>query len=180
MKNSVEYFLKPNDSDIANVINKSDQFFKSLGISKTITNKQCMIIDELVKFGSEFGAPSLFKDEMKVKINIDTESIVIEISKSIDGLELNCLNNLDETIQFIRGYQDPFEAFLKMKSKPYNQNCNGENGLRLAKIAYLGDAIVDFFVNEDNMLNLSAVRTFRKENYKYCRSYQVKNDHTFC
>lgn len=160
MKDSAEFLLIPNCSEIENVIYKSDQFFKSLGVSKKIANEQMMIIDELLKFGSTFGDSRLIKEPIKVQINIDKKSIVIEVSKSIDGIEVEQLDRLDETIQFIRGFQDPFEAFRKIKSHHYTQRCNDDYDLRLAKIAYMGKAIVDFFINEYNVINLSAVRNF--------------------
>jgi hypothetical protein len=35
---------------------------------------------------------------------------------------------------------------------------SGSNGFRLARLAHAANAIIDFYVSEDNILNLSAVR----------------------
>jgi hypothetical protein len=69
------------------------------------------------------------------------------------------LEELDRAIQFIRGYQDPFEAYMVMKKMSPKQKRHGEaEGLGLAEIAYEGNATLDFFISEDNILNLSAVK----------------------
>lgn len=176
MKDSAEFSLKPNCSGIENVISKTDLFLKSYGIPKSTVYEQIYILNELVKFGSEFGNSGYFNNQIKVQINIDQKSIVIEVSKPIDGIELEHLDKLDKTIQFIKGFQDPFEAFMKIKSKPFFQTCKEDNGLRLAKIAYIGKAIVDFFIDEDNILILSAVRNLYKEKIIDRRLSQIEND----
>ena len=163
MNESAEFFLKPNGKGIDTVRKKSDRFLKSHGMSESTVHEQIMIIDELVKFGSTFGKFALLDKQIRVRINIDENAIRIEVSKPIDEAGLNHLKELDKTIQFIRGFQDPFEAFLKMKAASGSPHNKASNGLGLAKIAYEGKAIVDFFVNEDNILNLSAVRSLRDE-----------------
>jgi len=67
------------------------------------------------------------------------------------------LRRLDETIQWIRGYQSPFEAYVeKLKEVSTGEN-QGESGLGLVRIAYEGQSILDFYVDEQNMLAMSAV-----------------------
>jgi hypothetical protein len=68
------------------------------------------------------------------------------------------LKELDKTIQFIRGYQNPFEAYmLKRKEASKSSSCDVTNSLGLARIAYEENAMLDFFISEDNDLFLSAV-----------------------
>jgi hypothetical protein len=47
---------------------------------------------------------------------------------------------------------------LKQKEASKNSSYDMTNGLRLAKIAYERNAILDFFVSEDYMLNLLAIK----------------------
>ena len=159
MQASAEFILKPTAKGIENAKNKSNQFFKSHGISENAVHKQIMILDELVNCCSIFGEIELPNNQIRVQINIDEITIRIEVSKPIDGVALTQVEKMDKTIQFIRGFQDPYEAFLKMKAAPVSQYWNGEYGLCLAKIASEGNALVDFFINEDNILFLSAVRS---------------------
>jgi hypothetical protein len=75
------------------------------------------------------------------------------------------LKELDITIQFIRGYQDPFEAFMiTQKEASPNPPFGHSNALDLSRIAYEEMAIIDFFVNEDNYLQLSAIRKSKENN----------------
>ena len=70
---------------------------------------------------------------------------------------------MDKTIQWIRGYQDPFEAYIErikeVSKKPLHDM---ESGIGLVRIAYEGNALLDFFVAENNMLNVSVVSNLEK------------------
>ena len=71
------------------------------------------------------------------------------------------LRKLDKTLQWIRGFQDPFQAYVErikqISRKPFDDEISG---LGLVRIAYEGNAILDFFLSEDNQLNVSAVSNF--------------------
>ena len=166
MKESAEFYLKPNGKGIETVRKKSDQFFKSIGITENTANEQIMILNELVKIGSAFGDFSPAGNKVRVQRNINEKNVQIEVSNPIKASALDRLKELDKTLQFIRGFQDPFEAFLKMKASMGSPHGNGANGLGLAKIAYEGNATVDFFVNGENILNLSAVSGLGDEYHK--------------
>ena len=84
--------------------------------------------------------------------------INVEVKNPVDETAYSHLKKLDKTIQWIRGYQDPFEPYMK-KAREVSEKPLGDevSGLGLAEIAYKGKAILDFFVSEDNILNVSAV-----------------------
>ena len=68
------------------------------------------------------------------------------------------LKKLDDTIQWIRGYQSPFEAYVeKLKQVSAQPYAPGESGLGLARIAYEGQCVLDFYVDETDVLAMSAV-----------------------
>jgi hypothetical protein len=78
------------------------------------------------------------------------------------------LADLDKTIQWIRGYQDPLEQYMiNLSESSGASHLAGTNGLGLARIAYEADAIIDFYVSEDNILNLSAVSNLNGEYGEY-------------
>ena len=73
------------------------------------------------------------------------------------------LKELDKTIQFIRGYQDPYEAYsIRLADVTANPFKAEVNDLDLVKIACEGGAILDFFINEDNFLEPDGGRKYRK------------------
>ena len=74
------------------------------------------------------------------------------------------LKRLDRTIQWIRGYQDPFLAYTEriraVSKRPLRDK---ESGLGLVRIAYEGKSILDFFLDDDNILNVSAVSILEED-----------------
>lgn len=159
MTDCVHITITPDSIGLEKVREKITWFLKSLGFSENSVKEQMMILDELVQIGSNFGNIASSKNKIRVQINIDENAVYIEVSKPIDAKDIKKIENLDKTIQFIRGFQDPFEAYQKMNTATVLKNFNGFNGLSVAKIAYKGKALVDFFVNDNNILNLSAVRS---------------------
>ena len=154
-----KFRLAPGCSDISNLREKSSDFLKSQGLSEDTIYAQMAILRELISSGKEIGNSNTAENEIGVLLLIENNSIIAEISKPVHESAFGQLDELDKTIQWIRGYQDPFEAYTNMRRdiahKPDNQ---APNGYGLAKIAYEAGAVVDFYVSEDNILNLSAVK----------------------
>jgi hypothetical protein len=158
MKESITFYLKPNGNEIEKVREKSCDFLKSHGFPDKTVKEQIMILKELAKTCMNYTNFKTPNKKMTVQIHIDENKITLEVMKPVDETNCNDLKELDKTIQWIRGYQDPFEAFAKLKAASINSHCEKSNGMALARIAYEGNAILDFFVSEDNILSLLAVR----------------------
>jgi hypothetical protein len=61
-------------------------------------------------------------------------------------------------VQWIRGHQNPFEAYMTRLQEVSGQALDHpESGLGLVRIAYEGQALRDFFVDDQNILAVSAV-----------------------
>lgn len=159
MKKSIVFNLRLNDSEIDQAGEKGSQFLKSHGFSNETVQAQVMIIKELINNGKKFETPASLENEVTVFVLVEETAITVEVRKAIEESYQRQLDELDRTIQWIRGYQDPFEPYLKKLREQSANSKNGEsNGIGLARIAYEAGAILDFFVSEDNILNLSAVR----------------------
>jgi hypothetical protein len=154
MKKSITFFLDSNGSAIQKVREKISKFFKLHGLSSKTVHEQVMIIKELLKACTQYSGFNSQQDKRKIQIHINRNKITVEVSNQINDNQNKQIQELDKTIQFIRGYQDPFEAFLKLKAT----SNNGSDGLVLAKLSYEGKATLDFFVSEDNVMSMSAVR----------------------
>lgn len=159
MDNSIRLNLKPTSSAIEIAGKKISDFLKSHGFSTETVDNQIMVLRELIHSGIQYGKLPASDNEIAIKIIISDETITFEVKNPIDETCVDKLQELDKTIQFIRGYQDPFEPYLiKQREAAQNPGCNDTNGLALAKVAYEGGAILDFFVGDDNFMNLYAVR----------------------
>ena len=160
MKNSILFNLKLTEHEIEKADKKSSSFLRSHGFSKETVQAQIKILRELIHNGKKFDNPSSAKEsELSVFLLVEDKAITVEIRKAVEESSQRQLIELDKTIQWIRGYQDPFEPYMqKVGEIRENLNQGEANGIGLARIAYEAGAILDFFVSEDNVLNLSAVR----------------------
>ena len=112
------------------------------------------LIENSMKYGI-FKSP---QDKVVAEILIDEKTVTAEVINPIDTNVFKHLRRLDRTIQWVRGYQDPFEAYVeRLKDVSKKPLSDEESGLGLTRIAYEGKAIVDFFLSEENLLNVSAV-----------------------
>jgi hypothetical protein len=160
MKKSLRLNIKPNPDDIEMATSKSVNFLKSRGLSDRTIKAQTMILRELIEKGKSFTNSKNTENEMTIHLHIEERKITVVLKKSVDESAHRRLEELDKTIQWIRGHQDPFEPYLIKHREAFDKHPKSElNGFGLAKIAYKADAIVDFYVSEDNILNLTAARS---------------------
>ena len=161
MKKSARIRLKPDWNKLEDVRNTGQKFLSVHGFGEDDKNALVMILSELVENSIKYGIFKSSNSEITVNININKNMITIEVNNPIDKIIENHIKRLDKTIQWIRGYQDPFEAYIKrfkeVSKKPLYDE---ESGLGLVRISYEGKAILDFFLAEGNILNVSAVSSF--------------------
>ena len=159
MEKSINFSLLPNSRDIKAAGIRSSSFFRFHGLPDDAVQVQVRILRELIKNGVKYAKFTPSENTIRVGIHIDDNSVSIEVMNPVDESCRTRLEELDRAIQFIRGYQDPFEAYMVMKKMSPKQTRHGEaEGIGLAEIAYEGNATLDFFISEDNILNLSAVK----------------------
>jgi hypothetical protein len=161
MKDNMELTLQPRWIEIDNIANYINDFFQKNSLSTDSINTVTMIICELVENGLKYGNFDRPDDSISVSISLGDSMITVEVSNPFSEKAHPHLKRLDHTIQWIRGYQDPFEAYVErlkeISKKPLNDE---ESGLGIVRIAYEGEAILDFVVGENDTLNVSAVSKF--------------------
>ena len=164
MKKSIEFKVKPDWDEIEKVRNESADFLQSHKLSDNAIHSLSMIISELIENGLKYGDFKNGKNKVAVIINVGNNEVTVEVVNPVDESAYENLSRLDKTIQWIRGYQDPFEAYIErikeVSKKPLHDM---ESGIGLVRIAYEGNGLLDFFVAENNMLNVSAVSNIERE-----------------
>jgi len=155
MKKFIKLFLNSNGNGIEEASEKTAEFLNSHGLPDKTVQEQIIILKELHNICLRYSGCKSLQGNMTVQIHINGDKITVEVSNPINGIQSKQLKELDNIIQFIRGYQDSFEAYLRMKEN----SINGSNGLALAKLAYEGKTMLDFFVSEQNTMNMIAVKT---------------------
>ena len=126
------------------------------GVGEDESYQLAMVAQELlenaVKYGSFRGG-----ERVALELRVLPEEVTVEV-KSRVGVDDAHLRRFDQTIQWVRGFQDPFEAYVErmkiVSAQPYAQ---GESGLGLTRIAYEGRCLIDFYVDGENTLAVSAV-----------------------
>lgn len=128
-----------------------------VGVSDDERASLCMVARELLENAVKYGG---FGEGEAVELTLraSRDEVTIEVRNPLHGVAPEQLRRFDHAIQWIRGYQDPFEAYVeKMKelsTEPYHE---GKSGLGLTRIAYEGRSILDFYVEPSDKLAVSAV-----------------------
>ena len=152
--------LKPEWDEIEKVRNQFVRILVDGGIENNTIQSATIVFSELIENSIKYGAFSS-GGHVEACINIAHGMITIEVLNPIDIADRLHLRELDKMIQWIRGFQDPFEAYIeKLKKVAKMPMKDKTSGLGLVRIAYEGGAILDFFINEDSKLNVSAVMTY--------------------
>jgi hypothetical protein len=157
-KKSMELNIKANSREIDKVGQRTCRFMKSSGISEETVHNQIRLLRELIKTGKKCSGFSSSETEISVKVNVDKNTVTIEVDNPINETGFEGLKEFDKTIQFFRGYQYPLEAYMLKKNASSNSTRSHSNELDLFRIACKGNADIDFFVNEDNILKISATK----------------------
>ena len=167
MTKSIQFSLKRSDFEIETVREKGRNFLKAHGFSDDTVQTQMTILQQLINSGRKFGNLKASKNEMTVLLLIEENAIIVEVSKPINESSFSQLDELDKTIQSMRtwGYQESFKpcATDYSESSSSNRQDFKAEGFELAKIVYDEGAVLDFYVSEDKILNLSAVRNLDGE-----------------
>lgn len=161
--NTMQLDIAPLWGKIETVREEAKNFLEKRRFSSDDTNALIMIASELIENAIKYGH---FSENGKVVLTIDIEDnkITIEAKNPIDKEKDFHLKNLDKTIQWIRGFQTPFEAYIERLRQVSNRISQAnESGLGLVRIAYEGQSIIDFYINKDDVLAVSAVYPLNKE-----------------
>ena len=161
MENVIQLSLEPDWNEIEPIRRESAAFREGHGFSVDTVNAITMIVSELMENAIKYGSFTRSDGQVAVAIQIGWRTITVEVSNPVNKTIYTHLRNLDRTIQWIRGYQDPFEAYLdKLKEIAQKPFTDRESGLGLVRMAYEGRGIIDFFVGEDGLLSVSVISSF--------------------
>ena len=156
---SIELEIKTDWTEMSNVFESALGFFERAGFGADAVNTYTMVVCELVENGIKYAKSS--NDEhptVHVSVRISNQTVTIQVTNPINVASRPHLQNLDRTIQWVRGYQDPFEAFIeRMKEISREPLELPKSGLGIVRVAVEGRAALDFFLGEDNMLSVLAV-----------------------
>jgi hypothetical protein len=122
-----------------------------------------MVTQELLENAVKYGDFDDDGEGVGLAVRTSPKEVTIEVRNPV-APDPTRLRKFDQAVQWIRGFQDPFEAYVeKMKAASFHRYAEGQSGLGLARMAYEGRCVVDFFVDGDNTLAVSAIYSRREE-----------------
>ncbi len=152
--------IKPEWDQIESVREKSAHFLKERGFSEDVIHAVSMVTAELTENAVHYGLYERPDQLVNVSVATARDSITVEVKSPAGNTDSNDLQKLDRMIQWIRGYQDPYEAYLSRLKEVSSQSADSkESGLGLVRIAYEGQSIIDFYVDDQNIVSVSAIYT---------------------
>jgi hypothetical protein len=159
MENELRLSVKPEWTELERVNNQVASFLASRELSPGEVDTYTMVICELVENGIKYGASQGTQCEsVEVRASVSDNAITVHVSNRVGKASRPYLRQLDRTLQWIRGFQDPFEAYLeRVKEISREPLSHQRSGLGIVRIAYEGHAAIDFVLAEDDRLDVSAV-----------------------
>ncbi len=158
MKDALSVKMKPDWEEIARTSAQAQKFLSSHRVPPQLVEALYMVICELLENSLKYGVYSGEGVAVSLSIRVTESQVIVEVVNPFDDSCRPHLETLDRMIQWIRGYQDPFEAYVeKLREVSRRPLADETSGLGLARIAYEGGAILDFYVDDRNQLNVSAV-----------------------
>ncbi len=156
----LELQLRPVWDEIERARTECRAFLQKLGSSDEIQDSVCMITSELIENAIKYGHFSSAANEFSFKIEAGPDGMLLQSKSPLPSAGIaDNLKRLDSIIQWIRGFQSPFEAYLErlklVAAQPLEDN---ESGLGLTRIAYEGEAILDFYIDQGDILYVSALQ----------------------
>lgn len=156
----VHYELEPSWGELDKISEILEFFFRENSIPDEHYDPVYMVTTELVENSIKYGSFSREKNKISLTIKNKKNRIFIEVKNPISEKSLSHLSKLDSKIQWIRGFQNPFEAYVERLREVSSKTLEeGESGLGLVRIAYEGQSILDFYVDEENNLTVTAEYT---------------------
>lgn len=159
---SIKLEIKPDWQELDHVRESTEKFLKKCGFNEEVIHALQMVSSELVENAVKYGHFTSPDQRIVHSIDVQDGRITVEVKNPIKETEQDHLDRLDSQIQWIRGFQNPFEAYVeKLKDVSARVLQAGESGLGLVRIAYEGQSILDFYVDENNILAVSAVMEYK-------------------
>ena len=157
----MKLILKPNWAELERVREKGAEFFKCQGLASETIDALVMVISELAENSIKYGDFTPTENQVVIDTHMGERNVTVEVRNPVNEETYHHLRRLDRMIQWIRGYQDSFEAYVeRLKEVSKRPLTDGESGLGLVRVAYEAKAILDFYVDDDATLNVSAVANF--------------------
>lgn len=158
MENIMNLKIAPDWDNIEKVRIRTEDFLEEKNLGRDIKDSIIMNISELMENAVKYGK---FDDKIKeitASVTVTDNDIIVEVKSPVKDEDDFHFKRLDRIIQWIRGFQNPFEAYIeKLKEIAIQPVTESESGIGIIRIAYEGQSILDFYINDNGVISVSAV-----------------------
>lgn len=153
--NHIEKVITPVWENIEKVRESVSRFLDELGVDHDTVYSASMASSELIENAIKYGSE---KKDITVIVELKNNKISIEVkNKAVSASDENLLR-LDRAVQWIKSFSFPFEAYIeKLRYVSSIDIDEGESGLGLVRIAFEAHADVDFYIDENRTICVSAI-----------------------
>lgn len=144
--------------EIDGVREQVDAFLAAHRIPRPHQDAVTMTSCELSENGIKYSGQPADSGWLELEVSVGQSDVTVEVRHPVSDDQLESLERLDRMVQWIRGHQDPFEAYMDRLREVSAQSLeHPESGLGLVRIAYEGQSVLDFYLDENQVLAVSAV-----------------------
>jgi two-component sensor histidine kinase len=157
-KTELDLLVSSDWGEVGKVNEAVAEFLESCGLPPETVSQCTMVVCELVENGIKYGYFDKDRATVRVVTRVSSGNISVQVVNPVGKSSQVYLKELDRTIQWVRGFQAPFEAYIeRMKAISREPLEEEKSGLGLVRITYEGRAVLDFFLDENETLSVSAV-----------------------
>lgn len=150
--------IKPEWDEIERARSICRDFLTDRSYGVDVVDAVSMVSSELIENAVKYGTYETRIPDIEFRLKLDESGITIEVKNPVDDSVGKHLQRLDEIVQWIRGYQNPFEVYVKkLREVSAKSLLDNESCLGLVRIAYEGQSILDFYLDQNNILSVSAI-----------------------
>lgn len=155
MNDELRITIQPDWQEMERVNATAEAFFSSAALPPVAVDAYTMVVCELAENSIKYGCGDAL---IEVAVRVAGDAVGVRVKNRVGREAYPHLQELDRTLQKIRGVQDPYQAYLdRVREISREPLSNNKSGLGLVRIAYEGGADIDFVLHEDGTLHVSAV-----------------------
>jgi hypothetical protein len=157
MERALHIKMKPEWEVIPTAWDPCERHLRAHGLAGDEAYGLCMVVQELLENAVKYGRYVAGAPPIELELDVGPREVTIEVKHPV-GVDSEHLREFDRAVQWIRGFQDPFEAYVeRLKLASAQAWGSGRSGIGLTRIAYEGRCALDFYVDPSNLLAVSAV-----------------------
>lgn len=158
MKPVLQLAVHPHREELDAARQEAVSFLRGHAFEEATIQAAKMVVCELTENARKYGAFNQQLAPVAIAVAVQGATVTVEVRNPVSSTDDVHLRRLERAVQWIRGFQNPFEAYIERLKEVSAQSLEtSKSGLGLVRIAHEGQSLLDFFLLDKNVLCVSAV-----------------------